>query len=51
MKRIVTLYIDSYMYSVETLLKDFWKFKNISISLFKELNRIAHSEKRDTRLA
>ena len=47
---IVILDKDSYLKSVETLLKDSSKFKNIPIAPNKGLNYIINSEKRVTDL-
>ena len=47
---IVILDKDSYLKSVETLLKDSSKFKNIPIAPNKDLNYIINSEKRVTDL-
>ena len=47
---IVILDKDSYLKSVETLLKDFSKFKNIPVAPDKDLNYIIYSEKRVTDL-
>ena len=47
---IVILDRDSYLKSVETLLKDSSKFKNIPVAPDKDLNYIINSEKRVTKL-
>ena len=47
---IVILDKHSYLKSVETLLKDFSKFKNIPVAPDKDLNYIIYSEKRVTDL-
>ena len=47
---IVILDKDSYLISVETLLKDSSKFKNITVAPNKDLNYIINSEKRVTDL-
>ena len=47
---IVILDKDSYLKSVETLLKDSSKFKNIPVTPDKDLNYIINSEKRVTEL-
>ena len=47
---IIILDKDSYLKSVETLLKDSFKFKNIPVAPVKDLNYIINSEKRVTDL-
>ena len=48
---IVILDKDSYLKSVEILLKDSWKFKSIPVAPDKYLNYIINSEKRATDLS
>ena len=47
---IIILDKDSYLKSVETLLKDSSKFKNIPVACDKDLNYIINSDKRSTNL-
>ena len=47
---IVILFVDSYLKSVETLLKNSWKFESVSVAPDKDLNYAINSEKRVTDL-